>query len=807
RFTQFSNDRNVDMTYELESDRIASKGTNDTPFSAQDIGRLAGDIKLGDENLRLGISLTGAIASPKDVDVYRFSGVAGSTIWFDVDQSAGSLDSVVELIDESGRVMSQSDDSIDESLAKTSLANPAYPTAIKAFPMDQVSTSIQNANAAGSNVDFQGSNPGDAGMRAVLPGVSGTTNTYYVRVRSSSRVPGVVTDPFDITQGVTVGAYKLHLRLQEKQEYAGSTVRYADLRFATNGVEIFGNPSHSPLVGEFAELSNDASSDPLSALNIGNTMLNDRAGVSIAGTLSTAGDIDWYNFEVARDADSVQQSNSSGRAHGSMVFDIDYADGVGRANTQLWIFSRDPASGQLTLVTIADDSNIQDDQPAVLKGTDQTDLTRGSLGKRDAYIGPIELPPGQYSVAVSNKSRSYFGLRQFTQADLTQGTQLPGAANIRLEPLDSVARLGEDRFEPFPVQTTASGSPAVFGGESIPFTLSDVTLFASTANVMTFSDPLTGALEAGMSRDGNNVQTYVNNLSAADIAVSAAGSAMGIALPPAGFLVTDANAGQIFGIDIGDTPLPQAGVITAGITTWGFYEDTAGAPFPDTVRQSQLPGPVTVGDGMVFTAISYSEIQATNRATLFGVATRNQTGGFNETPIVIPITRNILYQLNPDTGAAINWNGAATRTTADYLNGVFSFATTAGTDIVEAGFFSTANGTVNGLATVGTNQVFGVTNQGELVTPAIAGLSAASTINVILDPVTNQPINFTGLSAGPRNVEDGRFEDLLFGVSTTGRLYAFDQAGILQPIFPMGARSIDFALGAAVTGIDFSSLD
>ena len=91
----------------------------------------------------------------------------------------------------------------------------------------------------------------------------------------------------------------------------------------------------------------------------------------------------------------------------------------------------------MTLVLTGDDSNIQDDQPAILKGTDQTDLSRGSLGKRDAYIGPIELPPGDYAVAVTNKAVSYFGLRQFTQSDLSG---IPGALEIRLEPLDSVAR-------------------------------------------------------------------------------------------------------------------------------------------------------------------------------------------------------------------------------------------------------------------------------------------------------------------------------------------------------------------------------
>jgi VCBS repeat-containing protein len=807
RFTPFSNDRNVDMTYELESDRIAGSGDNDIPSRAQDIGKLAGDLRLGDENLRLGVTLTGSIATPTDMDVYRFAGVAGSTLWLDVDQSAGSLDSMVELIDASGVIMALSDDSLAESLdaklgtgRQGDLSNPAYPTAIRAYPMDQLATANTNRLASGANVDFQGTNPRDAGMRVILPGVAGTTNQYFVRVRSSNKRPGVVTDPFITSSGSTIGAYKLHLRLQEKQEIAGSTVRFADLRFATSGIEVYGNPMRSPLVGEFAELSNDASNDAASALNIGNVMVNDRAGVSIAGTLSTASDIDWFNFEVGRDEDSIQRlpgntSNPALRvdAHQSLIFDLDYADGLGRANTQLWIFERGPG-GQLTLVLTADDSSIQDDQPAILKGTDQSDLTRGSMGKRDAYIGPIELPPGQYTVAITNKSVTAVGLSQFTQSDVTT---IPGAQNLRLEPLDSVARLGEDRFEPSPVLTTANGAPAVFAGGQVPFNLSDVTLFASRGTSMSFANAMTGALEANMSRDGQNAVEYINGFTAVDIAVSPAGTAMGYSVPTAP--ITDANAGQFFGIDIGETGMPQPGTGGSGIVTWsGFVDDNGNVD----ARPSADFGAGT-GDGMVFTALTYTGIGATSRANLFGVASRRGNGTFNEFPdIPAGLVRNVVYLLNPDTGAAVSFN-APNRAEADYEANPGLFGVTAGTNIVEAGSFPSAVGRVEGLTTVGTG-IFGVTDQGELVTPRILGLSNPSRV-VINDPATGQPIRFTGLTRGPANVENERFAEMLFGVSATGVLYAFNTTGELQPIFPFGATSIPLAFSPV--GIDFSSLD
>ena len=43
--------------------------------------------------------LHGLINEPGDVDVYSFDAVAGTEVWLDVDLTAVSLDSVIELID------------------------------------------------------------------------------------------------------------------------------------------------------------------------------------------------------------------------------------------------------------------------------------------------------------------------------------------------------------------------------------------------------------------------------------------------------------------------------------------------------------------------------------------------------------------------------------------------------------------------------------------------------------------------------------------------------------------------------------
>ena len=84
-------------------------------------------------------------------------------------------------------------------------------------------------------------------MRVVLPGVVGARSTYHVRVRSSS------DDLDDLSGGLTTGSYQLQIRLRETDEVAGVTVRYTEVRYATNGIELFGLPGHSPLLGEVAE--------------------------------------------------------------------------------------------------------------------------------------------------------------------------------------------------------------------------------------------------------------------------------------------------------------------------------------------------------------------------------------------------------------------------------------------------------------------------------------------------------------------------------------------------------------------------
>ena len=75
-----------------------------------------------------------------------------------------------------------------------------------------------------------------------------------------------------------------------------------------------------------------------------------------------------------------------------------------------------------------------------------------------------------------------------------------------------------------------------------------------------------------------------------------------------------------------------------------------------------------------------------------------------------------------------------------------------------------------------------------------------------------QGINFHALTAGPVLTEGGRYEEMLFGMDRTGRIYAFDTTGRLQPVFVNGQSSfstglvgLDGMLG--VHGMAFSTLE
>jgi len=476
RLQAFSNDRNVAVANELEKASLVDGDINSTPQNAQHLGELSVTEKSADENRRAGFEVHGFISrnNPGDVDVYSFNAFGGTEVWLDIDRTELSLNTVLELVDPVGNVLAQ-------SINNNVLSGLAFPL-------------TEEPNLGG---DFYTSNPNDAGMRVILPGTPGTLTTYFLRVHS-----------FDVTgdgDGDTHGEYQLQIRLRQQDEHPGSTVRSSDIRFATNGIEVLGVPGHSPLVGESAE---DASANNVfgQAQELGNLLASDRNTIGVSGNLSSLLDnIDFYTFTIDYDLIQSITGRSDGDRTWATIFDIDYADGISRPDSTLAVFDESGA-----LIYIARESNVADDQPAPGQGGDFDDLSRGSIGKLDPFLGTVQLPAG---IVPAGSSRRYF-------VAIANNTQLPTALDstflrvnstnslIRLEPVNSLQRIAEDHIgqqgyiDSSEFNTVLPTTQLfnildsfVIDSHVTPFTLEDVVLFTNTGSSLNTVDPQFGDFE------------------------------------------------------------------------------------------------------------------------------------------------------------------------------------------------------------------------------------------------------------------------------------------------------------------------
>ncbi len=518
-----ANDRNVSLTNETET-RFSNKvDSNAVPSQAQFLGELAPNLVSGDENRRLGFVVNGAVLTNQDEDVYSFVGVAGTQVWLDIDRTSSSLDTVIELIDTNGLILALSDNSLEESRGTQSrFINTARPglNTNSANSLNQFAvTSGPSASAFGD--DFS-TNVKDAGMRVTLPGAVGERNLYHVRVRSSS-VASSTSDADRLSQltgpapfagnlnGLSSGTYQLQVRLREQNESVGTQIRQSDVRFARNGIEVIGGPLHSPLAGDDYETSGDnntlANAQPLglysvavdaaafagvNATGIG-PLSSDRLSKSVGGALSGANDVDWYRFDVN------YQNTVNPVNYLATVFDIDYADGFARSDVAIYVFN---AQGQLIL--IGGDSNIADDQPTGAAGSGATDLSRGSAGIADPFIGVAELAAGSYFIAVVNQSQIPQVMDQFTNAASLNPL-------MRLEPIDSVTRLVEDRIDQIGGGTASAPSQGVLfdpASSIIPYTLNDMIMYRMNGAATGLTNPFTGTNYGTVGVNGVGVTNF-----------------------------------------------------------------------------------------------------------------------------------------------------------------------------------------------------------------------------------------------------------------------------------------------------------
>ena len=527
-FNKYAHDRNVVVVNEIERALTSGIDTNSRLVSildnsAEDLGNLAPNNKSANENRRAGFEIHGYIAGddPTDVDIYKFVADAGTEIWLDIDFVDPALDTIVEFVTSNGTFLARSQD--NNALFSNGASAPAL--------------TIQKSVNLGE--DYYGTTIRDGGMRLVTPGTAGTTNTYFIRVRSNPAGDPDGAGPLtsnieDLNGGLTSGQYQLQVRLGQRDETPGVAVKFADIRYATNGIHVLGLPYHSPLLGESTEFgTNDATNNtatPGNALNLGNLLYSDRSVFSSGGSLSSATDIDFYRFSI--DISKIQEITgiNGGPQTWATVIDLDWADGLTRPDTTIAIFRE---SGEL--VYIGRESNVANDRPAAGQGSDIDDLNRGSVGSLDPFIGTA-----MFEEDATNGSQFYYlavvnNQMQPTALNANFLDTSGNATRTRLEPVTSVTRIAEDHigFQGYtsngtPVAPTTGplidiSSAAVLSTHVKPFSFQDVPLYVTgtvtisgvTRDQLFTVNPLTGNLTTRLDSNvdetdnGNQVQDLV----------------------------------------------------------------------------------------------------------------------------------------------------------------------------------------------------------------------------------------------------------------------------------------------------------
>ncbi|MGH7135223.1 MAG: hypothetical protein ACREHD_05745, partial [Pirellulales bacterium] len=486
------------------------------------------------------------------------------------------------------------------------------------------------------------------------------------------------------SHGLTGCEYELQVRLQQMVEVPGSAVTNADIRFATNGIDVEGLPAHSPLIANTSVASgvdttvaggaNQGTGVP--AQNLGDVLTTDTSSVDAAGYLNGLTSVQWYTFNLTYSQIQAIGGFSSGAKTWSTVFDVGYADGLTRPDTEIDVYD---SAGNL--IYVGRDSNVADQQPQPGTGLDSTNLSHSSFGTNDPYIGPVQMEAG----TPGNAQTYYVAIHSSgVLPDAIDAYIKPNATDymVRLEPVDSINRVVEDHIGTVggmtgqnpstitPLFGNNSGTPGgttnpagnftvantgtkisaagytQLNSYATPFNLADVTMFVTTtkgsgsnnSNHLYTYNPFTGTMETdqgAMTGDLAGMNT---------IAMRTDGQLYGLNGEPLYPLITtnnnvqkspnDANSGNLIQINTGTAADTQVGS-GDGISTYYLPPNTTSL--------------ANANVGIQFDAMTF--VQIGNNRYLYAVGHRDDGNGDGVNQVT-----NLFYQLDPNTGQAYNPN-------------------------------------------------------------------------------------------------------------------------------------------------------
>ena len=414
---------------------------------------------------------------------------------------------------------------------------------------------------------------------------------------ASRSEPANLSNLANINDGTTTGDYQLQIRLSDEYQFPGSEVQYATIDYATNGVQVLGQPEASPLIGD--TVSTGGNNSFATAQDLGNLLDTSQTQISVAGNLSSQ---DWYKFELNYNlVQSIAGNNAS--LTWPAVFQVSYADGLVRPQTTLALYD---SNGDLLMV--GRDADVADAEPPVpSEGPDESDLTHGSFGS-DPFIGTVQLNTANtYYLCVMPSTMLPAPLDQTFQANATDPL-------TRIEPIDTVERVAETQVGMDTDQGDTADPPPSLSLTPTPYNFGNVVMYVNTPSNLYTVDPLTGTTETTVGALNGTID---------DIAMR--------------------NDGQLYAFTTGNTDASDnfTEISTANAST---LSSTYDGIVTYQLNMATPPAPVVQNVGLNINALAYEQTEGSDaNRTLWGVGNRVNGLGVNQ-------TTNLLYEFDPNAG-------------------------------------------------------------------------------------------------------------------------------------------------------------